>query len=145
MTFRFRNFDRLGLVERLRLAKFDQLLARDSEPEKMVSAYGKMLRTLTSLCSAVALDHLEKALQFVEVRSVREILNDWTLLGALARSHLDQEIQIQEELDRVLATYNPVLLRVFADEFSHRMPLETERENPAFGPMPTPRVAISDR
>ncbi len=120
MVFRFRNFDKLGLVERLRLARFDQLLAKAFEDGLWVDDYEKAIRALTTRSSFVALDYLEKALNFVGSRDVESLIADWYLLNNLADPQWQAEIEIQRDLDRVLADFNPDLLSVFADEFLRR-------------------------
>ena len=117
MAFRFRNFDKLGLVERLRLAKFDLLLANAFEPGAWIAAYERELRDLTARCSAVALDYLETALDFIAARDVGGIMRDWPLLHSIAGPQWDEEIEIQQQLDSVLLGYNPALQSVFENEF----------------------------
>ncbi len=120
-AFRFRNFDRLGLVERLRLVQFDQVLAEAFEAAPWVNEYKNALRELTARANAVALDALEDALRFVAARDVHSLIADWPLLGYLADRKWRAETEIQHELDRVLAIYSPELLQAFAEEFSHRL------------------------
>ncbi|MGE5533650.1 MAG: B12-binding domain-containing radical SAM protein [Bacillota bacterium] len=126
MTFRFRNFDRLGLVERLRTARFDQLLAQAFEPSSKNKNYKMALRKITARANAVALDYLERALSFVESRDVKTLLADWSLLSNLADPQWSAEVEIQQDLDRILREYNQDLLRVFADEFSRRISQKRE-------------------
>lgn len=119
-VFRFRNFDRLGLVERLRLAQFDRVLAQTFEAASYVDEYEGALRELTARMNAVALDALEDGLHFVAARDVDSLVADWSLLGYFADREWQAETEIQHALDRVLAIYNPELLQAFAEEFSRR-------------------------
>jgi anaerobic magnesium-protoporphyrin IX monomethyl ester cyclase len=120
-VFRFRNFDRLGLVERLRFARFDQVLAREFEAAPWADEYGEAVRELTARLNAVALDVLEKGLRFVAKRDVDGVIADWPLLGYLADQEWQAEVEIQHALDRVLAIYSPELRQAAAEEFSRRL------------------------
>jgi radical SAM superfamily enzyme YgiQ (UPF0313 family) len=129
-VFRFRNFDRLGLVERLRLARFDQVLAQTFKAMPHAGQYEKALCALTARANAVALDTLEAGLGFVADRDVDSLATDWPLLSHLANQEWEAEIEIQRELDQVLATYNLDLLRAFAHEFSRRFARQQTSSEP---------------
>jgi hypothetical protein len=120
-VFRFRNFDDLGLVERLRTARIDQILVRAFELSAKVEEYEAALRRVTARASSTALDTLESGLGFVADRDVEGIQRDWPLLGHLVEREWQAEIELQQELDAVLAVHNPDLLQAHADEFSRRL------------------------
>jgi radical SAM superfamily enzyme YgiQ (UPF0313 family) len=120
-VFRFRNFDRLGLVERLRLARFDQVLAQTFEPAPWVQDYEAAILRVTARANLAALDTLHATLRFVAQRDADALAGDWALMGYQAEKEWQSEAAIQAELDDVLAAYSPELLRSFADEFRLRM------------------------
>jgi anaerobic magnesium-protoporphyrin IX monomethyl ester cyclase len=133
IVFRFRNFDELGLVERLRLARFDQLLAHAFEIIPRDSDYKNALYSLTAKANSIALDSLENILRFVEARNIENIKADWPLLSTLANRQWQADIEIQYALDRIFSTYNPDLLRVFSDVFSRRFTKEPLLKSEFFG------------
>ncbi len=89
--------------------------------------------TLTAKANAIALDSLENILRFVEARNIESIKADWPLLSNLANRHWQADIEIQYALDRVFATYNPDLLRVFSAEFSRRFTKDPLQKSKFFG------------
>ncbi len=119
-AFGFRNFDRLGLVERLRVARFDQVLARAFEPATWVDEYEETLMELTSRVNAVAVDVLERGLRFVAARDVGSVIADWALLDYLSNQERKAEMEFQRELDRILSIYSPELLQAFNKEYYRR-------------------------
>jgi anaerobic magnesium-protoporphyrin IX monomethyl ester cyclase len=119
-VFNFRNFDRLGLVERLRIAIFDSVLARTIEPVQWVEEYETALRDLTARANAVALDTLEDGLRFFAARNVDGAINDWSDLGPLAEREWRSEVMFQCELDRIIETYNPRMLKAYVKIFNSR-------------------------
>jgi len=120
-VFRFRNFDRLGLVERLRVCRYDQILAQTFEAAACATDYEKALFRITARANALALDTLEDGLHYVADRDVSAIATDWPLLRYVADREWEAEDSLQHELDSVLAAYSPELLQAFADEFSRRL------------------------
>jgi anaerobic magnesium-protoporphyrin IX monomethyl ester cyclase len=125
-VFRFRNFDLLGLVERLRFAKFDQVLAQTFGDR--TEEYSAELQAITSRANALALDTLTGGLEFVSSRDEEEIPVDWSLLGYLADQEWREEIALQYELDRVLARHSPELMQAFAEQFSQRFQGDRQSE-----------------
>lgn len=80
-TFNFRNFSDHGLVERLRLAKFDcavleKFFARDYQ----VDAYAGAVRDLISEANESAVRTVSLATRFIEQHSLGQILDYWPLL-----------------------------------------------------------------
>lgn len=121
MSFRTRNFDSLGVVERIGVAKMDQTLAREFEPGDWVDDYGRKLENITTSANKIALDVLEKALYFVEAREINDLIADWSLLGLAAESLWEEDTRLQKELDKVLAVYNPDLFEGYREEFYGRL------------------------
>lgn len=119
-TFHFRNFDILGIAERLRTARIDCCLARALKHDPQVDEYERVLRELTVRANTIALDALDYGLSFIKSRDIDRIPADWPILDYFSNQKRQMEAEIQLDLDRVLATYNPEMLRVYADEFSRR-------------------------
>ncbi len=121
MACRHRNFDPLGLVERLGVAKIDQILAQEFESAEWALEYSSKLRAITAKANNNVLEALDDALQFVEVREVKEILADWSLLGIISERLWQKDVDLQNELDQILAVYSPDLLKGFSEEFHRRV------------------------
>jgi hypothetical protein len=119
-VFGFRNFDQLGLVERLRLVRLDYVLAQEFDPAPFLGEYERALREITARSNRAVLGALTDGLNFMETRDIDSLVADWLLLGYLANRAWQAEMASQCELDRILAIYNPELLRASAGEFSHR-------------------------
>jgi radical SAM superfamily enzyme YgiQ (UPF0313 family) len=128
-VFQFRNFDRLGPVERLQMARFDQIMAQEFEAAPWADEYEEALCELTARLNAAALDTLEASLHFVAERDVDGVIADWPILNDLANREWQAEMEIQYALDRVLATYSPELLQEYAKAFSHRLAGQRQRRD----------------
>ncbi len=76
MAFRNRNFDPLGLVERLSVAKIDQILAQVFESAEWAIEYSSQLQAITMKANNNAFRALDAALRFVEVRKVKDLIAD---------------------------------------------------------------------
>lgn len=121
-VFRFRNFDMLGLVERLRAARAVQLLMRRFHDASGADEYEEALLRVTAKGNVAALNTLEAALDFVAERDLSGIVNDWHMLGYLAELQHQAEESTRRGLDRVLGKYNPEMLSVYREEYSRRPP-----------------------
>jgi anaerobic magnesium-protoporphyrin IX monomethyl ester cyclase len=119
-VFRFRNFDILGLVERLRAARAVQLLMRAFHHASYADEYERALLEITAKGNVAALNALEAALEFIAQRDLPGIVNDWHMLSYLAEFEHQAEESLRRELDRVLGKYNPEMLSVYQREYSHR-------------------------
>ncbi|MCL5999015.1 MAG: B12-binding domain-containing radical SAM protein [Chloroflexi bacterium] len=118
-AFRHRNFDRLGLVERLRLSLFDKTLARAFEPAPWVDEYERALQRVTASANLALLDVLEAGLDFVRSKQNEEqVILGWPWLGEMAQQSWCRERSIQQDLDAVLRRYSPELLMAFMDELN---------------------------
>jgi anaerobic magnesium-protoporphyrin IX monomethyl ester cyclase len=126
-VFRFRNFDILGLVERLRAARAVQLLMRAFHDASDADEYEEALLRITAKGNVAALNTLEAALEFIAQRDLSGIVNDWHMLGYLAEFEHQAEETLRRELDRVLGKHNPEMLSAYQEEYSRR----TSRMRPA--------------
>jgi anaerobic magnesium-protoporphyrin IX monomethyl ester cyclase len=118
LHFSFRNSSPRGLVERLRAASFDYVLARRFEDGDRIAAYGAALHDLIDQANASALDALEALLARVSLLPAvpDSVAGIWFELNAMMRAEHKAEAAINEGLKRVLHRYSPVLARAFADE-----------------------------
>jgi radical SAM superfamily enzyme YgiQ (UPF0313 family) len=121
-VFRFRNFDMLGLVERLRAARAVQLLTQTFCDASDADEYEEALLRITAKGNVAALNTLEAALDFIADRDLSGIVNDWQMLGYLAELERQAEESIRRELDRTLGKHNPEMLSAYREEYSRRPP-----------------------
>jgi radical SAM superfamily enzyme YgiQ (UPF0313 family) len=119
-SFRIRNFDSLGLIERIGVAKLDHTLAQEFKPANETEKYGKELKDITMRANSIALDVLERVLDFVKTRKINEIITDWSLLRLISERLWIEDIRLQNEMDKVLSIYNPILLEGYKKEFYRR-------------------------
>ncbi|MCL4813066.1 MAG: B12-binding domain-containing radical SAM protein [Vicinamibacteraceae bacterium] len=119
-VFHSRNADPLGLLERLRLARFDQVLMSRLERDPRGREYESRWRAVTARANLAALDALDEGLAFVRARDERAVMAQWDQLGAYARREWQAEIDLQRELDEVLKEYAPELYRGYRDEVERR-------------------------
>jgi radical SAM superfamily enzyme YgiQ (UPF0313 family) len=119
-SFEFRNFDWFGLVKRLRLARFDRVLASRFEPGPGVDEYDRELTRLTALANRLALDTLQRALDFVKARDGLSIARDLPALDYLTRIEMEADAGLQRELDAILVRHSPQLLESFSVEYARR-------------------------
>jgi anaerobic magnesium-protoporphyrin IX monomethyl ester cyclase len=117
LYFSDRNSHPNGLVEQLRQAYFDCLVARRFIREPWVESYRKALRNLIDRANQSILDALELALDLVESFSdSKGVALAWPQLTLFAdRENLDQE-EIFSDLDQVLETYSPALCATLREE-----------------------------
>ena len=101
-TFNFRNFDQEGLVERLRLAKFDGMVLKKFFSESHdAESFEAAVRDLIQNSNDSALEILAMATGFMKKRDEKEIYRCWPLLESLAREELEAEERITLSLDRL--------------------------------------------
>jgi radical SAM superfamily enzyme YgiQ (UPF0313 family) len=112
-AFQKRNFKYSGLVERLRAALFDVVLARfAAQPGGDVSwldDYQKALRQLTRQVNQTALETLQAGLDYVAERDFFEVMNGWGYLKELMEWELSQETRFEARLTKILSRYSPEL------------------------------------
>jgi hypothetical protein len=137
-AFRFRNFDSLGLVERLRCASFDSVLDQAFGLRPDGASYRTAVRRIMAAVNRTTLDALDRMLDFVTERSVSEIAADWNLLSYIVANQWEAEREYQRELDALLGHHSPELLRQYADMFEQRFsdPAESERFPAVVGTAP---------
>jgi radical SAM superfamily enzyme YgiQ (UPF0313 family) len=114
LHFSDRNSHPTGLVEKLRQAYFDCLVAQIFEKGQWIEDYRKDLKDLIDWANRSILDALEQSLDLVEsLPESKDVALAWPHLTAFA----EQERQAQEEilttLDQVLETYSPWLGKAF--------------------------------
>ena len=101
-VFNFRNFNREGLVERLRIAKFDSMILNKFLSDKYdVYTYEKSLKELIQKSNDSALETLNIALNFMKKRKEDEIYSNWVLLEQLASEERYRESYITSSLDKL--------------------------------------------
>lgn len=110
LSFSFRNSDPDGLVELLRQAYFDCLVARTFGQVALLEDYGKALRRLIDKANNTILDALEESLDLVAgLPDSEQVAIAWPVLNDIAsREHRAQE-SILAELDQILERYSPGL------------------------------------
>ena len=115
LQFSHRNSDANGVVERLRLAHFDRLVAQVFEHVPWSDDYGRELRTLIERANTSVLDALQDALDLVAgLPQARESVPlAWPRLAAIAASERASEAAVLSQLDQVLERYSPCLCRAF--------------------------------
>jgi len=117
LYFSDRNSDPHGLVEKLRQAYFDCLVARTFEDAPWVESYQKDLSNLIDRANHSILHALEQSLDLVaHISDSNDVALAWPQLTAFAnRENLDQQ-EILSELDKILENYSPWLLNAFREE-----------------------------
>ncbi|CAG1003781.1 MAG: radical SAM protein [Candidatus Methanoperedens sp.] len=106
MAFHSRNFDSSGLVERLRLAKFDAIVLNKFFSDKYdTRAYINALRDLIRQSNDIALEKMSMAVNFMSKREEDEILDNWQFLQYLAQEENKMESQTTAFLNRLMASY----------------------------------------
>ena len=117
LNFSDRNSHPNGLVEKLRQAYFDCIVARTFEQKPWVEYYQKDLKNLIDRANQSILDALEQSLDLVEnLSGSKEVALAWPRLTTFAdQENLAQE-EILSELDQVLETYSPELCNALREE-----------------------------
>ncbi|MCK4822603.1 cobalamin-dependent protein [bacterium] len=105
-AFYFRNYNKHGLVVRLRNAKLDAwILEKYYSIEYDTRAYNRVVQDLVHKCNAVCIENFSLALNFIEQMSEEDIINNWNFLDHLARKEKNVESSIELYLD-FLTEYN---------------------------------------
>ena len=102
LSYNSRNADRRGLLERLRSARTDALIARLFGLDPCADAYAAEVTELIAQGNAVVLSALNEALDFIEAREPQAILADWRFLSALTARAREADQCLHEALDGVL-------------------------------------------
>jgi hypothetical protein len=110
LRFSHRNSAPNGLVETLRIAHFDQLVARAFEPEPWTEEYGAKLRRLINHANESAISTLERTLEIVdECPDADSVALAWRYLDRISAEDAAAQARIFRELDWVLERYSPTL------------------------------------
>jgi len=110
LRFSHRNSAPNGLVETLRIAHFDQLVARAFEPEPWTEEYGAKLRRLINHANESAISTLERTLEIVdECPDADSVALAWRYLDRISAEDAAAQARMFRELDGVLERYSPTL------------------------------------
>jgi anaerobic magnesium-protoporphyrin IX monomethyl ester cyclase len=110
LRFSHRNSAPNGLVETLRIAHFDQLVARAFEPAPWTEEYGAELRRLIDRANESAISTLERTLEIVdECPDADSVALAWRYLNRFSAEDAAAQARIFRELDWVLERYSPTL------------------------------------
>jgi hypothetical protein len=103
-AFHHRNFDRDGIVERLRFAKFDAIiLEKFFGDEHDVEHYKRTVSELIRKANEVCLENMSMAVNFMERYSEEEILDNWWFLDGLVMEQRYMDLQIMHALNRIMS------------------------------------------
>lgn len=106
-AFHFRNFDNNGLVERLRLAKFDAVvLSRFFSKQYSTESYANAIAELICQANAQCLETMSMAANFMAQCGEREILENWKVLEHLTQQEKAVESSITASLNWLMRSYN---------------------------------------
>ena len=112
ITVRFsnRNSSPDGLVETLRMAYFDHLVAQTFEREPWTADYGREVRSLIDLANDSALSTLEQSLELVEqCPDAASVAVRWRVLNEIAALDAAVQREIFTRLDSLTERYSPAL------------------------------------
>lgn len=112
ITLRFtnRNSSPDGLVETLRMAYFDHLVAQTFERESWTSQYGREVRSLIDLANDSVLATLERSLELVEgCPDAESVAVRWRMLNEISAADAAVQREIFARLDCVTERYSPAL------------------------------------
>jgi radical SAM superfamily enzyme YgiQ (UPF0313 family) len=118
LHFSFRNSSPRGLVERLRAASFDYVLARHFDGRDWLGDYGEALVELIDRANAAALDAIDALVARVIAMPAapESVAGIWFELTAMMAREHQAEAAINVDLKRMLARYSPALAEAFVDE-----------------------------
>jgi hypothetical protein len=105
-AFHFRNFDKNGLVERLRYTKFDAIVLHKFFSDVYdTQTYSQSIRDLIRECNAACLENLSLSIRFMEKQTKEEIQRNWFLLDDLVKREISIEHQISSSLNSLMGCY----------------------------------------
>lgn len=106
-AFHSRNFGSNSLVNQLQLAKFDTMvLKKFFLDEYDVHRYAEAVQELTRQSNDSALKAMRGAVQFMENRTLKEILYRWNVLRDIAQREMEAEQRIAAALKRLMDRYD---------------------------------------
>lgn len=112
ITLRFtnRNSSANGLVETLRQAYFDHLVARAFEDAPWTAEYGREIRSLIDLANDSGLTTLEQSLDLAEhCPDAQSVALRWRLLNQISARDDAIQAEVIRRLDLVAENYSPTL------------------------------------
>ena len=112
ITLRFtnRNSAQNGLIEILRMAYFDHLVAQAFERAPWTAEYGREIRSLIDLANDSGLATLERSLDLVEdCPDAESVALRWRMLNQIAARDEAVQAEIFGRLDQVAERYSPAL------------------------------------
>ncbi len=110
LRFSHRNSAPNGLVETLRIAHFDQLVASAFEPAPWTEEYGAELSALIDLANQSAISTLERTLEIVEeCPDAESVALAWRSLNRIFAEDAALQARIFLELDSLLERFSPSL------------------------------------
>jgi anaerobic magnesium-protoporphyrin IX monomethyl ester cyclase len=116
LNFSHRNSDPDGLVEHLRQAYFDCLVARTFGFDSYTPSYQSGLRSVIDRANRSALDTLEEALMLIkECPDAETAALSWDKLNRSAEKEARARQEVLTELDTLLEKFNPGLGLVFRE------------------------------
>jgi hypothetical protein len=104
ITLRFtnRNSSPNGLIETLRMAYWDHLVAQAFEDEPWIAGYGREIRSLIDLANDSALTTLERSLDLVEgCPDAESVALRWGLLNEISADDEAVQAEIFQRLDQI--------------------------------------------
>ena len=117
LNFSDRNSHPNGLIEQLRQAYFDCLVAGTFEKAPWIGSYRSALRNLIDRANQNILDVLEQTLDLVESLSdSKDVALAWPQLSVFAEKATRTDEEILSELDTILATHSPELCNALRNE-----------------------------
>ena len=112
ITLRFsnRNSSPEGLVETLRMAYFDHLVAQTFETGSWIDEYGREVRSLIDLANDSGLSTLEQSLELVEeCPDAESVAARWRVLNEIAARDAAVQMEIFTRLEFLTERYSPAL------------------------------------
>jgi radical SAM superfamily enzyme YgiQ (UPF0313 family) len=102
-AFYHRNFDKDGLVVRLRNARFNAWVQEKFCPNEYdTQSYTKSIRDVIRKCNDVCLENLSLAVNFMDQMSREGILDNWDFIEQLSKKEKELETQLTSYLNFVI-------------------------------------------
>lgn len=102
LAFHHRNFDKNGLLESLRYAKFDQIIQSKFHAASK-GANNELIKNLMRLSNYTFINAASKGLLFMQGKSLDDILNGWSELEGLINEEKHTETSIIARIQEVVA------------------------------------------
>lgn len=101
-SFYYRNFNKHGLVVRLRNAKLDAwIVEKFYANECNALSYKRIVRDLIHQCNAECIENLSLGLNLIDQMSEEDIINNWHYLDHLAQKERNVDLGIESYLNFV--------------------------------------------